>query len=103
LVKSTQAIKINMKNAFSKALLALVSLVGISTAQAAEKAANPGTPKDYPLTKCPVSNEALGEMGKPVKVTHEGTDVYLCCKSCKKDFDKDPAKYAGMVKAAKKQ
>jgi hypothetical protein len=36
-------------------------------------------------------------------VTHEGTDVYLCCKSCIKDFNKEPAKYAGMVKAAQKK
>jgi hypothetical protein len=59
-------------------------------------------PKDYPLKKCVVSDEALGEHGKPVKVTaKDGTDVYLCCKDCKKDFDKDPAKYAKIVKDAK--
>jgi YHS domain-containing protein len=57
-------------------------------------------PKTYPLTKCPVSDEKLGEHGKPVKVTHEGTDVYLCCKSCVKDFNKEPAKFAKMVKDA---
>ena len=60
-----------------------------------------GVPKDYPLKKCVVSDEKLGEHGKPVKVTApDGTDVYLCCKDCKKDFDKDPAKYAKMVKDA---
>lgn len=64
-----------------------------------------GIPASYPLKKCVVSDEAFGgEMGKPVKVTHEGTDVYLCCKSCLKDFKADPAKYVKMVKdaAAKK-
>lgn len=61
-------------------------------------------PASYPLKKCVISGEALGEMGKPVKVTSEGTDVYLCCKSCVKDFNKEPAKYVKMVKdaAAKK-
>ncbi len=58
----------------------------------------------YPLKTCVVSGEKLGGMGKPVKVTHEGTDVYLCCKSCLKDFKADPAKYVKMVKdAAAKQ
>jgi hypothetical protein len=49
-------------------------------------------PASYPLKKCVLSGESLGEMGKPVKVTHEGIDVYLCCKSCVKGFNKDPAK-----------
>lgn len=62
-----------------------------------------GVPATYPLKKCPVSNEDLGGMGKPVKVTHDGTDVYLCCKSCLKDFNKDPAKFAAQVKAAGKK
>jgi YHS domain-containing protein len=65
-------------------------------------AADSGVPKDYPLQTCPVSGEKLGEHGKPMKVTHEGTDVYLCCKSCKKDFDKEPAKFIETVKKAKK-
>ena len=59
-------------------------------------------PKDYPLKTCPVSDERLGEHGKPIKVTApDGTDVYLCCKDCVKDFKKDPAKYAAQVKEAK--
>ena len=36
-----------------------------------------GVPKDYPLKKCVISGETLGEHGKPVKVTSAGTDVYL--------------------------
>jgi YHS domain-containing protein len=24
---------------------------------------------------------------------HEGREIKLCCKDCRKDFDKDPAKY----------
>ncbi|MCF7787721.1 MAG: hypothetical protein K9N47_16445 [Prosthecobacter sp.] len=58
----------------------------------------------YPLKTCVVSGEKLGGMGKPVAITHEGTEVLLCCKSCIKDFKEDPAKYVKMVKdaAAKK-
>lgn len=64
-------------------------------------AADSGVPKDFPLKKCPISGEAYGSDGmKAFKVTHEGTDVWLCCKNCKKDFDKDPAKYVKQVKDA---
>ena len=82
-----------------KLTLALLSslILGAGIVSAVE-----GVPATYPLKKCPVSDEDLGGMGKPVKVTHEGTDVYLCCKSCLKDFNKDPAKFAAKVKAAKK-
>lgn len=59
-----------------------------------------GPPKDYPLTTCVVSDEKLGEHGKSVKVTSDGTDVWLCCKSCVKDFNKEPAKFVKIVKDA---
>ena len=62
-----------------------------------------GIPKDYPLKKCPVSGDGF-DHGKPVKATApDGTDVYLCCKDCLKDFNKNPAKYAKMVKDAQKK
>lgn len=68
------------------------------------KGGTAGVPKDYPLKTCPVSKDKLGEHGKVVKATApDGTDVYLCCKDCMKDFKKDPAKYAKMVKDAAKK
>jgi len=41
---------------------------------------------------CPISGEHLGTevMGEPIKVTAEGKTVFLCCKGCKPDFEKDP-------------
>jgi hypothetical protein len=60
-------------------------------------------PATYPLKTCVVSDEPLGDMGKPVKVTHEKTDVYLCCKACLEDFNKEPGKYTDMVKKAGKK
>ena len=80
-------------------LLAAAAMLGsLVSAQAID-----GVPADYPLKKCPVSKEDLGSMGKPPKITGpDGTDVYLCCKSCSKDFNKEPAKYTQMVKDAKK-
>ncbi len=65
-----------------------------------EKGAVAGVPKTYPLTKCVVSDDKLGEQGKVVKATADGTDVYLCCKDCTKDFNKEPKKYVKMVKDA---
>jgi YHS domain-containing protein len=54
------------------------------------------------LKTCPVSGEKLGEMGKPLVFTYKDQEVKLCCKSCKKDFDKDPAKYMKLIRAADK-
>ena len=86
-----------MKTIRLSMLLAAAAMLGSVGSVRAESA----IPKSYPLTKCPVSEDKLGEHGKTVKVTApDGTDVYLCCKDCLKDFKKDPAKYAKMVKDA---
>ena len=55
------------------------------------------------LTTCPVSGEKLGEMGDAYVFTYKGQEVKLCCKSCKKKFDKDPEKYMAMIRAADKK
>ena len=39
---------------------------------------------------CPTSDELLGSMGKPVKLTLKGQTVFLCCASCKDAAEKDP-------------
>jgi YHS domain-containing protein len=54
------------------------------------------------LATCPVSGDKLGEMGKPFVIEYKGQEVKLCCKDCKKDFDKDPAKYIKKIRAADK-
>jgi len=38
-------------------------------------------------------DEELGSMGKPVVFVHQGLEIKLCCKGCRKDFNKDPEKY----------
>ncbi|MFH0907335.1 MAG: TRASH domain-containing protein [bacterium] len=68
-------------------LTVLLALNGSAWAVAADKA------DTYPLTTCVVSGEKLGEMGDPVIFNYEGREVRFCCKNCKKDFLKDPAKY----------
>lgn len=54
---------------------------------------------DYPLTTCVVSGEPLGSMGTPIEVTHEGTTVKLCCKSCIDDFNATPEIFIAKLKA----
>ncbi len=81
-------------------IAALTAVLLSSTFALADSTTPKGVPKDYPLNKFVVSDEPLGEHGKVVKVSHGGTDVYLCCKDCVKDFNKDPEKYTRMVQKA---
>lgn len=57
--------------------------------------------ENYPLETCVVSDEKLGSMGDPVNLVYDNQLVQLCCKMCKKDFEKDPAKYMSMVAEAR--
>ena len=81
-------------------ILTATALVGIAfPGQAGDKKATP-----YPLKTCVVSEEKLDEdpKMKPYTFTHDGQEVKLCCKSCLKDFKKEPAKYMAKIKAAQK-
>jgi YHS domain-containing protein len=46
---------------------------------------------------CPVSDENLGSMGKPFKVTAEGRTFYLCCNNCEKKLKADPKAYVAKL------
>ena len=59
--------------------------------------------KPYALTTCVVSDEKLGEHGKPYVFTHEGQEIKMCCKDCLKDFKKEPAKYMKKIEEAQKE
>lgn len=67
-------------------------MAGSMSAPATADAENPKA-KPYPLDVCIVSDEKLGGMGKPVVFEYKGQEIKLCCKSCRKKFDKDPATY----------
>ena len=69
-------------------------LAGFAADKKAEK------PKPYPLKTCVVSDEKLGDMGDAYVFVHEGREIKLCCKSCLKDFKKDPAKYIKKIEEA---
>ncbi len=42
---------------------------------------------------CPVTDEPLGSMGKPFKLTVNDRAVFLCCEMCKDAVTKEPDKY----------
>ncbi|MBL9169575.1 MAG: hypothetical protein JNN07_17680 [Verrucomicrobiales bacterium] len=56
--------------------------------------------KPYPLKTCLVSDETLDAdpSMKSYSFVHEGQEVKLCCKSCLKDFKKNPAKLLKKMK-----
>jgi hypothetical protein len=49
---------------------------------------------------CPVSGEPLGSMGKPIKLTVEGREVFICCAGCEDALREDPEKYFAKLDAA---
>ena len=85
-----------------KHLITAVLAVSFCAAPLAGFAADKKTekPKPYPLKTCIVTDEKLGEMGDAYVFTHEGREIKLCCKSCLKDFKKDPAKYIKKLETA---
>lgn len=42
---------------------------------------------------CPVAEMKLGSMGPPIKVNVEGTQVFICCESCREELLTNPDKY----------
>ncbi len=83
-------------------LTGLLLLAASLTTQADEPAKDAKKPKPYTLDKCLVSDEKLGEMGDPFKLVYKGQEFKLCCKNCKKDFDKNPDKYVKKLVEAEK-
>lgn len=69
----------------------------MTSLQAADAPKN-STP--YPLTTCVVSGDKLGEMGEPVVINYQGTEVRFCCNHCVAKFNANPAKYLAKLKAA---
>ena len=60
--------------------------------------------KPYPLKTCVVSGEALGgAMGEPYVFTYKDREIKMCCKDCRKDFDKNPAKFIKKLEVAEKK
>jgi hypothetical protein len=56
--------------------------------------------KPYTLETCVVSGDKLGGMGDAYVFVYQGREIKLCCKSCVKDFNADPAKYLKKIDEA---
>jgi len=56
--------------------------------------------KPYPLKTCIVSGEELGKMGEPMRFTHKGQEIKLCCKGCEKKFHADADKLLEKIATA---
>lgn len=39
---------------------------------------------------CPIEDEALGGHGVPIKLIIKNKPVFICCKGCKEDAEKNP-------------
>ena len=92
---------------FTKHILTAVLLTGLAagvlSARAADKPADKKA-KPYPLAKCVVSDEKFEGSGMtPHEFVHEGQTIKLCCKSCLKDFNKEPAKYLKKIEEEAKK
>lgn len=42
---------------------------------------------------CPVSGKTLGSMGKPIKLTVDGREVFICCEGCEEPLKSEPQKH----------
>jgi|ERR1041385_7467100 YHS domain-containing protein len=81
---------------FTKLLLTAVlitaCIAGVLSVRAADKDKMDHA-KPYPLYKCIVCDDKLGDKSKPHVFTYEGQEIKLCCIDCLKHFKKKPAKY----------
>ena len=89
----------NVKSFVLSLVASVLGLAGAASAAEQPKA------KPYPLKTCVVSGEEIGKDAdmKPHVFTYQGQEVKLCCKSCLKDFNKEPAKYIKKIEDAQKK
>lgn len=90
-------------NIIKKSIMAAAAATLLAAPLAGLAADKKTPPKPYTLKTCAVSEEKLGDMGKPFVFEYKDREIKLCCKSCKKDFDKDPAKFIKKMEEAEKK
>ena len=88
---------------FGNGLALTAGLALSATLWAAPPKLPPLKPKPYPLDKCLVSGEKLGQMGKPVVKVYEGREFQFCCRGCVKKFEQDPQSFVARHDAAWKK
>lgn len=88
----------------TKTILTALLLSAAPLVMLADDAKPAQKPKPYTLKTCVVSGEEINDKGdmKPHVFTYEGREIKLCCKSCLKDFNKEPAKFVKKIEEAEK-
>jgi|SRR6266850_3663518 len=86
------------KHKFTAALLLAIFTASPFLGMAAEKTDKKLKP--YALKTCVVTDEILGDMGKPYVHEYKGREIKFCCKSCLKDFNKNPEKFVKKIEEA---
>lgn len=79
------------RNLLIKTIVGTLFTASLATAASAQNSKE--NPKAYPLKDCIVSDEKLGEMGKPKYLKYKGQTYGFCCNPCTKEFRKDPEKF----------
>jgi Cu(I)/Ag(I) efflux system membrane fusion protein len=49
---------------------------------------------------CPVTEMALGSMGRPIKIDVNGMPVFICCEGCRESLLEEPEKYLAILASA---
>jgi hypothetical protein len=82
----------------------LIALVAISVAGAAFAQVKPKPTAPKAQTKCAVTDEDLGSMGKPIEIAYKGKNakykgksVKVCCGGCVGKVNKEQDKFFGKV------
>ena len=94
-IKPGSQVEGKLKNVSGKYVLTALKEQGVDTAEQKKiKAAFDQLPADDHLLAekqrlCPSSNEPLGLMGVPIKLSIKGQTVFICCKSCKDEVEKN--------------
>ena len=94
-IKAGSRVEGKVKSASGKYIITELKSVGeVSSEEGKTRAALAKlSPADRTLAEaqalCPVADEPLGSMGVPIKLSVKGQPVFICCKGCKKDAEKD--------------
>ncbi len=91
-----------IKTILSTSLMAALAATLLAPAALAADKDKGSKDKPYTLDTCIVSDEKLGEMGDPFVTSYKGQEIKMCCKSCNKDFTKNPDKYLKKLADASK-
>ena len=74
--------------------LSVVPALAVSAHAGHKAPAKPAAPKKVVSAVCPVMGNKIPDVTKAAaKSVYKGKTYYFCCKGCKPQFDKNPAKY----------